>query len=351
MTSPEAVQTVTSADAKPAAPITVPPPMAFTVDELRNRYLDGVDEDFKARQGGKPLGPLVDIARDFDIQCRGKAAVPSKMGGPPAQPAKPGHFRPGLVLLAGMPGAGKTALSLALAARAQCAAVYATFEMSVEELMDRHLARETNTFIDKFFDAEVSRAQAADLYDRTKKAMPWLVHFDGLHQSATMDDLRLTAIEAREVCKRATGSKHLLIVIDSFHAMVRKFGIVNAEGKSVTEYTATNLMVSYLIALAHELRATILLIGEQSNTNANKKELSAADSRALSYAPNMFINLTLDLEKKQSKGSVDVTATFSKNRRGIPRQAVALAFRGRTMTFAQGDFDPESGAGDDEDDE
>jgi replicative DNA helicase len=343
------------ADTKPAKPITVPAPMVFTVDDLREQYLDTVEADFKAADAGKPLGPAVNVARDFNIQCRGKAAIPGKLGSPP-QPAVPGHFRPGLIVLAGMAGCGKTALALTIAARAQCAAVYATFEMSVEELMDRHICRETGEFIDKFFDGAISRKKAGELYDRTKEAMPWLVHFDGLHPSATREDLKLAAIAAREVCERETGSKHLLIVIDSFHAMVRKFGLVTAEGKSVTEYTATNLMVNYLLGLKNELRASILLIGEQSNTNQNTDALSAADSRALAYAPNQFITLTLDTQRKHSKGHVDVTATFAKNRRGIPRKKVALEFRGRTMSFAQGAFDPEGANGvpvddDEEDDE
>jgi hypothetical protein len=93
------------------------------------------------------------------------------------------------------------------------------------------------------------------------------------------------------------------------------------------------------------------LIGEQSNTNQNTDALSAADSRALAYATNLFITLTIDTKKK-SKGHVDVTGTFSKNRRGVPRKKVALDFFGRTMRFSQGAFSIEDdGSFEAEDDE
>jgi replicative DNA helicase len=247
-----------------------------------------------------------------------------------------------------MPGSGKSALAAQIAANAKCGVLYATYEMSVEELMNRNISRETGTWIDRFHDYIISPIEAGLLYDQTKKAMPLVVHFDGTRPGSNLTELKNAAIAA----KRNAGSPHLLIIIDSVHAMVRNGGLVGPDGRSVSEYTGMNLAVSRLMAIAHELKAALLLIGEQSKTNMNSPGMSAADSRALEYAPNLFISLICDLDKKpDSDGNLDVIARFSKNRRGEPRKNVALNFHGRTMTFSQGTFGVENDDDDDEDDE
>lgn len=307
--------------------IVIPPPKAVTLDDLRGPYLQQLNEGYEARRNGRPLGPVIGIAEKFDKQCRG-------------------YLTPGLHILVGMPGSGKSALAAQIAAKAECGVLYVTYEMSVEELMNRNISRETGTWIDKFHDYMVGPNKAAQLYERTKTAMPWVVHFDGTRPGSDLTELKNAAIAA----KRNAGSPHLLIIIDSVHAMVRNGGLVGPDGRNVSEYTGMNLAVSRLMGIAHELKAVLLLIGEQSKTNMNGTGMSSADSRALEYAPNLFIALECDLGKKSDcDGNLNVTAHFLKNRRGEPRKKVMLNFHGRTMTFGQGTFAVEDD--EDEDDE
>ena len=80
-----------------------------------------------ARASGVPRGPLT-----------GFTLLDRELGG---------ALAPGVHVLHGTPGAGKTAFALQIAAQCQCPALFVTCEMAPAELLRRHTARISGTFL------------------------------------------------------------------------------------------------------------------------------------------------------------------------------------------------------------
>src|SRR5262245_6513362 len=99
-----------------------------------------------ARVNGTPRGPLT-----------GLATLDQQLGG---------ALAPGLHILHGQPGIGKTAFGLQVAASCGCPALYLTLEMSPLELLRRIAARETDTFLGRFRTGELSPEESVRLAGR-----------------------------------------------------------------------------------------------------------------------------------------------------------------------------------------
>lgn len=98
---------------------------------------------------------------------------------------------PGLHGVHGNAGAGKTAFGLQLAARCGFPALFVSCEMSPGELLRRHTARETNTFLGKFKSGELSRDAAHDLALSAIEAAPGLCLLDATRAPASPDHIRV----------------------------------------------------------------------------------------------------------------------------------------------------------------
>ncbi|RYG61661.1 hypothetical protein EON80_23775, partial [bacterium] len=77
-----------------------------------------------------------------------------------------GCFMPGLHFVHGAPGTGKTAFGLQMAATCGTPAMFISCEMSPLELLRRHTARVTETYLGKLKCGELSPAQSMSLVKR-----------------------------------------------------------------------------------------------------------------------------------------------------------------------------------------
>jgi len=80
----------------------------------------------------------------------------------------------------GQPGTGKTAFALQVAAQCGFPCLYVTCEMAPLELLRRHTARVTRTYLNRFKSGELSPRESLELARRWHLIWPsWMPHAPG----------------------------------------------------------------------------------------------------------------------------------------------------------------------------
>ncbi len=110
-------------DASPKDPAAPERPRAYLLSALAEALAADVAHRQQERAAGRPLGPVSGLRRLDSMLC--------------------GAFAPGLHILQGTPGVGKTAFALGLALECRCPALFVTCELSPLELLRRMVARVT----------------------------------------------------------------------------------------------------------------------------------------------------------------------------------------------------------------
>lgn len=248
-----------------------------------------------------------------------------------------GAFYPGLHVVTGNTGAGKTAFCLQIACQCGCPALYVTCEMSPIELLRRIAARVTDTPLHKFKNPACC-ISAAEMKQRARIAVesaPELVIADST--LAFWD--RRSLLEQASMMRDISESEHLLIVIDSLHSW--------ASWLNIEEYDRLNLALKSLRELASELECPVLYIAEQSKTanRANSKGQDLGSSapagfRGIEYGAETVIGLRAEVDElgrpiSDAYGCTPVTLTFHKNRNGAAGKPISLSFDGALQRFEE----------------
>ena len=244
-----------------------------------------------------------------------------------------GCFGPGLHFVHGAPGTGKTAFGLQLAATCGTPSLFVTCEMAPLELLRRHTARVTSTYLGRFKSGEMTPQESLSLVRRAAAAAPDVVLLDATCAPASPQTLRDCALIARgEVSHGASGK--LLIVVDSLQSWVE--GAASGIG-GAGEYEALGEGIARLRQIAHELDAPILLMCERNRESMKGGGLSAgAGSRKIEYSAETVIELNCDdAVKSDVAGERAVTARLSKNRHGAVGQVIKLKFHGAIQRFSE----------------
>ncbi len=197
---------------------------------------------------------------------------------------------PGVHGIQGNAGAGKTAFALQLAARCGFPALFVTCEMAPGELLRRHAARETGTFLGKFKTGELAPDVAHSLALRAIERAPGLCFLDATRAPAPRAHL---AQCAQIVKGEASG---VLVVVDSLQSWAEglagfdEHGGAIADFRSAGEYEMLNLAVKALRGLAHELNAPVVFVSEQNRDGmkCRARERGAGshiEARRLNAAP------------------------------------------------------------------
>lgn len=281
----------------------VPKPRLTRFAGLLDEWDDYAQTAFDARVNGTPRGPLTGF-KYLDEEL--------------------GHaLQPGVHVLHGDSGAGKTAFAGQVAADCGVPCLYVSCEMGLLELFRRHAARVTGTFLGKFKSGELPPERAAALARETASTIPLLTLADATRAPATAEWIR-------EVAPIARGeSPHLLIVIDSLHSWVE----ANAPGAN--EYEALGAGLAALRGIASELTCAILVIAERNRASAGKGGISAsAGSRKAEYGAETVISLLS--EEAPAYGPTPVTLKLDKNRNGRPGRTFHLSFDGALQRFGEG---------------
>jgi replicative DNA helicase len=236
-----------------------------------------------------------------------------------------GALAPGLHILHGGPGVGKTAFGLQVATACRFPALYVSCEMPPLELLARITARETGTFLGRLKSGELAPQESLKLVMRAAEAAPQLALVDGGRAYADPAFLQQAALATRMDARR------LLVVIDSLHSWC------DLGRAGVTEYEALNAALAALRTLAAHLDCPFLVIAERNRAAMKAGGISAgAGTRKIEYGAESVLDLNREDDALEDiNGEVPVTLTIQKNRHGVPGKRVGLRFSGRLQLFRE----------------
>ncbi len=283
-----------------------PKPRLFKLSQVLSDFRADADAAHEARTTGKPRGALSGLSTlDRELS---------------------GAFADGLHVLHGQPGTGKTALALQIAASAKCPALFVTCEMSPVELLRRHTARVTGTYLGRLKSGEMSGQSIEALALQAIEAAPDLAFVDATRAAAKANYLQECAVIVRGQ------SKHFLLVIDSLHTWTQSTAAAGAQ-----EYEALNHSIQTLQTLAANLACPILMISERNRSSMKDGGQSAgAGTRKIEYQGETVISLERKEDAKEDgAGEVEITLKLAKNRHGTIGKAIPLRFNGALQKFTE----------------
>lgn len=262
---------------------------------------------------GTPLGAL-----------SGFSALDTRLGG---------CFEVGTHVIHGSPGIGKTAFCLQVAALCKCPALFISCEVLPVELLRRHTARVTGTFLGKFKDGSMTPTAIIELARKAAATAPFLGLLDATNAPAPPSAI----LEAVETVRRfAPDNPHFLIVLDSLHTWA------DTLGASGDEYERLNLAVAALRQIAVQEGAAILYTSERNRSSREKGgQSSGAGTRKIEYSGETVIGLQAENTDDDGapiydvNGQTPVKAVIGKNRHGEAGSPLPLLFSGRCQQFSE----------------
>lgn len=280
-------------------------PHLCKLDALLGMWEADATAAHEARVNGTPRGPI-----------SGFKALDKELGG---------AFAPGVHIVHGQPGAGKTAFALQVAANCGCPALYVTCEMSALELLKRLTANLTGTFLGRLKSGELTPAASLALARQAAVAVPDLALADATQAYANPFWIRDAALATKG------DAKHLLIIVDSVHSWAE------SAAHESTEYDALNAALATLRGLSHQLSCPVLAIAERNRDSINKGGLNAgAGTRKIEYGAETVLDLGRDAAvREDALGEVEIKAKFAKNRHGAAGREVTLRFHGALQKFRE----------------
>jgi replicative DNA helicase len=285
-------------------PESAPLPRIVRLGDLLSEWEADARAAHRARLTGQARGPVTGLPR-----------LDQELGG---------ALAPGVHVAHGQPGAGKTAFALQAATSSGTPALYVTAEMSPLELLRRHTARVTNTFLGRLKSGELSPEASLALARQAAAAAPDLVIADATQAYASPAWLRMAARAAKGE------SPHLLIVVDSVHSWAEAAAGVE------DEYTRLNAALATLQTLAAQLDCAILAIAERNRASMKGGLSAGAGSRKFEYRGETVLDLERDPDAREdAAGEVAVAVKFAKNRNGAAGRKVELRFHGALQRFRE----------------
>jgi len=288
-----------------------PSPPLLKFADIISAMADDAQARYDAKRSGRPLGPMT-----------GYRSLDDALGG---------CLAPGLHVVHGSPGVGKTAFALQAAASCGCAALYVTAEMTALELFRRHTARVTGTYLGKFKSGELPPDEVADKALRAASAAPALALLDVTETPATAEQIRQAAEATRRAAAPGSdaGGGHLLVVVDSLHSWADGLDLGD-----VTEYERLNGALASLRVLSKRLSCPVLAVAERNRSSMKSDGLSAsAGTRKFEYGAESLLSLDADGDSLDDNGEIEVKAKISKNRNGATGKTFHLMFHGALQRY------------------
>lgn len=283
-----------------------PKPQAklYPLSAILGAFRADADAANLARVSGIPRGPIT-----------GMASIDRELSG---------AFAPGIHFMHGNAGTGKTALGLQIAATCAFPAMFVTCEMSPVELLRRHTARTTNTYLGRLKSGEFTGGAAEQLARRAIEAAPGLAFVDATIGPAPLQFLHDSALIVKG------DADHVLIVVDSLHSWAE------SAQPGLPEYEALNAAIADLQRLAAALTCPVLIISERNRDSMKSGGINAgAGTRKIEYSAETIIDLERIGKTEDGAGEVEVTFKLAKNRHGTANKPVRLSFNGALQRFQE----------------
>lgn len=245
-----------------------------------------------------------------------------------------GCLSPGLHILHGQPGTGKTAFALQVAAQCGFPCLYVTCEMAPLELLRRHTARVTKTYLGRLKSGEIAPRESLELARRGALAAPHLALVDATRAGADTHFVKgCVDIVRSRVQAEGADTRHVLVVVDSLHSWAEGVAASGRAGES-NEYEVLNAAIQGLRGLSHSAGCPILAISERNREGMKSGGMSAgAGTRKLEYGAESVIDFSRVDEREDAGSAVGVVARLVKNRGGAAGRETRFLFHGATQTF------------------
>lgn len=277
-------------------------PECFPVSSMEQIVEANVTKRYDARMSGRPQGPITCI-RSLDV-------------------AIGGFLSGGMHVIHGAPGAGKTALAYQIAGSCGCPSAFISFEMSIEELTYRLMARTSRIPLRHFKQGLVAPAVAINAWRTAVESAPDLVLVDATSAPPTVDWI-CTAF-SQHVRK---GADHGLIVLDSLHHWASYTRDTNNYFETVNTVVADCTRVSALTGVP------VLAVNE-----SNRAQGAPKGSSNIEYQSQSVLSLSVDENVTGPAGEMVIKASLTKNRDGRTG-TLRLLFDGPIQRFSDGDAD------------
>lgn len=214
-----------------------------------------------------------------------------------------GGLQPGLHILKGGPGTGKTALALQIAASCGCPALFVTCEVSPADLLRRHICRtavnEQGHPVITYEQLKrpalaVQRARVEEYLPAILPTMPQVIDATGCIVAPAL--VEAAACRVREKHAKIHGweteDTPILVVVDSLHQWARY--------TDLPEYERLAVALSDLLSLAANTGAAVLALAEVTiaEGRTNLVTTYAAGQRGTGHAPQSIWHIALDPEDR-----------------------------------------------------
>lgn len=291
-------------------------PRLMLLSDLVADFVADTEAARKALETGRPRGPIT-----------GLSSVDTVLGT---------YLSPGLHVLQGAPGCGKTALALQIASDCVYPCLYVSAEMPLLELFRRLISRQTRTFLGKLKTGELGGKEAQRLALTTIENLPHMALMDSTLAYADVESI-CTAAEG--LCE-AMNAPQALVIIDSLTVWAKAAVKSSMDMMGIGEYEIINQGVLGCTNVANFLKSPVIALSHR-NRQGNRSEgglHAAKGSGSIEYEAESVLDLEhadRDNRTPDINGDVKIKMTAFKNRNGIPNISVPLLFNGRTQTFTE----------------
>jgi replicative DNA helicase len=270
------------------------------------------------------VGEFAEVRRAAKLENRPLGPV---TGFPTLDTMLSGCLMPGLHVLHGGPGIGKSALALQVATACQAPALFVSCEISPIEALLRLIARHSGTYLNYLKDGSKSGDHIRGLAVKVAAQWPLVGFMDANRYDSPISHIG----EAMERLSASVGSQAAapggLIVVDSGNTWASK------NSDKPNEYEALTWALSQMEALAHSLSVPVLLIAERNRGNmASGGQNSSKGTGRWEYAGESVFGIDKEKEEEDGQGWTPVKLSVSKNRHG-KTGSVPLRWNGALQTY------------------
>ncbi|MCC6444066.1 MAG: AAA family ATPase [Armatimonadetes bacterium] len=232
-----------------------------------------------------------------------------------------GFLVPGLHILTGAPGQGKTAAALQIAVQCGVPCLYASSEMRRVELLRRLVALETGIEIGKLRDGNLYREELETLVTRASAACPMLALYDVSDPQASV----MAVEDAARAVRDQFQAIHMLLVVDS----LTEWSPGRTKGLP-DEKPSDEAALIALKGVATRLSCPLLATAHQERSRQERSPYSAGALERIDYIAESLWHLEQPAASRSGEqGQTLLRLTILKNRYGPSGKSLAFEFDGR----------------------